>query len=127
MGWAKSPPALIAAFEAAFPDDLRAERRKMFGYPAGFVNGNLFAGLWQQTCIVRLPETTQQRLSAEGGYPFEYAPGRFMKAYLALPPEILGDAERFADWLARAFEHGALRPPKPPRAARAKTRVPKRR
>jgi len=33
MRWRKSPPELIAVFDAALPDDRRVQRRSMFGYP----------------------------------------------------------------------------------------------
>ena len=37
MEWQKSPDDVARAFDAALPDDPRLERRKMFGFPAGFV------------------------------------------------------------------------------------------
>jgi hypothetical protein len=45
MVWQKSPAALIARFDELLPKDPRVARRKMFGYPAAFVNGRMFAGL----------------------------------------------------------------------------------
>jgi hypothetical protein len=44
VAWKKSPPALVERFEAIVPALSGAERRKMFGYPAAFVGGNMFAG-----------------------------------------------------------------------------------
>jgi hypothetical protein len=35
---------------------IRAQRRQMFGYPAAFVNGHLFAGLHQSN-LVCIPDT----------------------------------------------------------------------
>ena len=46
MAWKKSPPALIETFDAVLPG-APAERRSMFGYPAAFVNGNLFMSLFE--------------------------------------------------------------------------------
>jgi len=43
--WKKVPAELAAAFDAALPPAVDVERRKMFGCPTAFVNGNLFAGL----------------------------------------------------------------------------------
>ena len=54
--WRKSPPALVARFQAMLPDDPRIERKQMFGYPAAFLNGNLFTGLHQESLMVRLSE-----------------------------------------------------------------------
>ena len=47
----KSSPALEQTFADAFPDDPRAERRKMFGYAAGFVNGKHFGGLFADQIV----------------------------------------------------------------------------
>lgn len=43
MAWKKPAPETIATFEAVLPG-APAERRMMFGYPAAFVNGNVFMG-----------------------------------------------------------------------------------
>src|SRR5437899_11274509 len=54
MAWKKSPPELIAAFEKAKPSGPSVTARPMFGYPAPFLNGNMFAGTYQDKIIVRL-------------------------------------------------------------------------
>ena len=43
MAWRPAPPSLIALFDAVLPADSSIERRRMFGYPAAFVGGRLFA------------------------------------------------------------------------------------
>ena len=50
----KSPPELVERFDAAAERHPDAERRKMFGYPALFVGGNLATGLFADTWMVRL-------------------------------------------------------------------------
>ena len=60
----KSPPELVARFDAAaerFPD---AQRRKMFGYPALFVGGNLVTGLFADSWMIRLAEPDLAELLA---------------------------------------------------------------
>lgn len=114
-GWSKAPPALIEAFSAALAEMAGAERRQMFGFPAAFVNGNLFTGLFQDRWFVRLPDDALAELTARGGTPFEPMPGRAMKGYLAMPAEILADADERRRWLDRAFAHVAGLPPKPGR------------
>ena len=32
----------------------------MFGYPAGFINGNMFMGLFRNDMIARLPKTQRE-------------------------------------------------------------------
>ena len=70
-GWSKSPPALVEVFEAVFPGS-PAVARQMFGYPAGFVNGNMFMGLHQENMVLRLPDGPRAELLAiEGAATFE--------------------------------------------------------
>ena len=112
MKFQKSPPELEQLFADVFPDDPRAERRKMFGYPAGFVNGNMFGGLWQDRVVLRLADADRERLSKDhGAEPFEPM-GRAMKGYVTVPSAIHGDANQLREWLQRAFEFGASLPAK---------------
>jgi len=46
MEWRKSPQHLIETFNSVVPGP-PVVPRKMFGYPAAFVNGNLFMSLFQ--------------------------------------------------------------------------------
>lgn len=126
MAWRKAPDSLIEAFDASLPDDPRIERRKMFGYPAAFTAGHLFAGLHQEDLILRLPEDDRADATRSiGARPFEPMPGRTMREYVALngaerlPPELL------RTWLRRAFENARNLPPKKPRKAapRAKSKA----
>ena len=39
--WKKSPPELVATFDAAIAGKPGVERRQMFGYPCAFLNGNM--------------------------------------------------------------------------------------
>jgi hypothetical protein len=42
----KSPQALVAKFESVVPGPPAVMRRR-FGFPAGFINGNTFMGLFE--------------------------------------------------------------------------------
>lgn len=118
MAWRKSPPALIAAFDAALPDDPHVERRKMFGYPAAFAHGHLFTGLHQENLMVRLGEAQRAALVKNGGRPFEPMPGRAMREYVVVPDAIVADKRALAMWLKRGLAYvGTL----PPKTARRKT------
>jgi TfoX/Sxy family transcriptional regulator of competence genes len=112
MAWEKSPQELAERFGLImdrFPD---AERRKMFGYPAAFVGGNMVTGLHQRNWVVRLPEDEQEAARAEGATAFEPMPGRPMKNFVALPATIIADDDGVAGWVARAIAHGKTLPPK---------------
>jgi len=54
--WEKSSPELVAFFEMPAPQKQGIVHKKMFGYPACFVHGNLFVGLFKQHLLFRLPE-----------------------------------------------------------------------
>ncbi len=109
VAWKKAPPELIAAFERAFPPAKSAERRQMFGYPCGFVNGNLFGGIFADTVMVRLPEDA--RLA--GAKPFMPMPGRPMKGYVELPRTAIEKPAQLRKWLAEAHAYTATLPAKP--------------
>ena len=92
MAWTKSPQSLIDLFETSVPSGTSVSRRKMFGYPAAFANGNLFIGLHQNDFIIRLSDKDRARFSAEfGERRFEPMPGRPMREYVRLPDELLAD------------------------------------
>jgi TfoX/Sxy family transcriptional regulator of competence genes len=112
MAWEKSPQELAERFGSIldrFPD---AERRKMFGYPAAFVGGNMVTGLHQRNWVVRLSGDEQARARDEGAVVFEPMPGRPMKNFVALPSAIVSDDEAVATWVERAIAHGRTLPPK---------------
>jgi TfoX/Sxy family transcriptional regulator of competence genes len=112
MAWEKSPAELVERFGRVldrFPD---AERRKMFGYPAAFVGGNMVTGLHQSNWVVRLPDDQRDEAIAAGASVFDPMGGRPMKSYVALPREVLEDDDRLGEWVERAMEHGRALPPK---------------
>lgn len=124
MAWRKSPPELIELFESVVPGP-PAERRKMFGYPSAFVNGQLFIGLHQENLILRLSESDRGVfLQQEGAALFEPMPGRPMREYVAVPPRLLADGPALRGWVAKAYGYSRSLPPKAPKAPKAKRAAP---
>jgi TfoX/Sxy family transcriptional regulator of competence genes len=119
--WRKSAPELIALFEEVMPGP-PAIPRKMFGYPAAFVNGNLFMSLFQEQMILRLPEELRTKLLADNWERFEPMPGRPMGEYLAVPDEILGRDKELRHWVVKALTYGASLKPKAKPTQKAKHR-----
>ncbi|HEY8830348.1 MAG TPA: TfoX/Sxy family protein, partial [Candidatus Limnocylindria bacterium] len=66
MQWKKTPPELAATFDKAAPKDPKVVRKPMFGYPALFLNGNMFAGTFQDKVIARLAEDARARALGSG-------------------------------------------------------------
>jgi len=111
--WKKSPLELIAAFNKAAPKDSRAVKKPMFGYPALFVNGNMFAGTYQDKVVVRLPEGERAKLLSEtGAVPFEPMPGRAMKEYVVVPASLVDRPATLRSWIARGLAYALTLPPK---------------
>ncbi len=102
-------PAPAAAAVAAIPG---AELRQMFGYPAAFVGGHLFAGLFQEHMILRLAAEDRAELARHGAQSFEPMPGRPMRECLVLPPAIRKTRPKLDRWLGRAHGYASSLPPK---------------
>lgn len=109
----KSPPELVARFDTVaerFPD---AQRRKMFGYPALFVGGNLVTGLFANSWMIRLAAADLAALLAvPGAMPFSPMAGRTMKGYATLPPDVVADDTALDGWLEQAIAYGKTLPAK---------------
>jgi TfoX/Sxy family transcriptional regulator of competence genes len=125
MKMQKSHPELEKVFEEVFPDDPRAERRKMFGFPSGVVNGNMFGGLFEQYVVLRLGADDLRVIVTDYGAQRFEPMGRPMTGYVTVPPAIVEEPQRLREWLQRAFEYTAALPPKekkPPKARKTAVR-----
>ena len=92
-----------------------AERRKMFGMPCAFVNGNMCAGVYGNTMMLRLSDADRAKLQKlDGGGPFE-AQGRTMREYGAITAPLLDDRAKVRTWVKRAMTHTASLPAKKPK------------
>jgi TfoX/Sxy family transcriptional regulator of competence genes len=117
--WERSPEALVQLFSRVLPEGPNVERRKMFGYPCAFVNGNMFAGLFAGQMFVRL--SAEERLSMiaeQGAEPFEPMPGRPMKDYIVVPHALMVRETALGALVARAMTFGASLAPKIKKAGR---------
>lgn len=121
--WRKPQAELAGRFSevANSIDGLRI--RQMFGMPAGFVGGYMAAGLHQDTFIVRLPAKERQERLDAGWSQFEPMPGRPMREYVALPPDVAADRVALRIWFELAVSYVLTLPPKEPkkRTPKAKT------
>ena len=121
--WRAAPAALIEQFTRATADLPQIESRKMFGYPAIFLNGNMVAGLFQDQMIVRLSESDRRQLAAiAGAAQFEPMPGRPMREYMVLPGSIVDASAKSKEWLERARGFVAALPPKQAKGAKKATK-----
>src|SRR5437016_8744295 len=89
-----APDALVRRFNDAIAPLDSVQSRKM---SAAFRNGNMFAGLFQDSMILRLGEADRLALSKRGGRPFEPMPGRPMREYVVVPAKVVGDPAELQD------------------------------
>ncbi len=119
MAWERPSDQLAERFDRLLPKKPLVTRRRMFGCPCAFVNGNMFAGVYQQSVVVRLPKPTRSALFEAGrAQPFTVQ-GRTMREYA-----LVGDAMQAADsylgsLLGQAFDFARGLPPKASKMARA--------
>ncbi len=98
----KAPDTLVKLFTDIVDSVEGAQLKKMFGYPAAFVAGNMFFGIFQDRMMLRLADTDRTLFMKEhGAKPFEPMPGRPMKEYVEIPEEVLGDSATLRSWVLR--------------------------
>ena len=120
MDWEKPSAELSRILgEAAAPFAV-VERRKMFGSPAFYINGNMFAGVYGRQLFLRLsPEDRAALESGMSAKPFEPMPGRPMKEYVAMPEPVWGDPSALDEWMRKSVEFASALPPKQPKPRKA--------
>ena len=111
--WEKSSPDLVALFESLAPQEQGIVYKKMFGYPACFVHGNLFVSLFKQDLLFRLSQADFANfLKLDGTGPFEPMPGRRSKGYAILTEPLRRDPKLIARWIVRSLEFARSLPAK---------------
>lgn len=90
-----------------------ATKRKMFGCPCAFVNGNMFAGLFQDEMFLRLND--EDRAAIRKQYDtslFEPIPGRPMRSYVLVPHYVLKSPRLLNEWMTKSAEYAKTLPGK---------------
>jgi TfoX/Sxy family transcriptional regulator of competence genes len=116
----KSSPEIVERFGAVMDRYPDVERRKMFGYPAAFVGGNMATGLFAEHWTIRLPEAERAAALADGATPLEVIPGKPSKNSVVIPPSVVADDEAIGTWVQRAIAFASTLPPKEPGARKKK-------
>lgn len=122
--WKPTPESLVQTFRQVMARWPQAEQRKMFGFPAAFVKGRMFACLFEDSFVLRLSEEDRSAILKLGGEPFEPMPGRIMREYALVPQQIVGSLDQLESWISKALAHTGALPPKPPRTKRQKPSMP---
>ena len=106
MKWIKASEKIIETFEKIIPDLPGVEKRKMFGYPVTFINGNMFMGVHGNSIILRLSDNDRKEfLKLKSAKQFEPMPGRPMKEYVVIPEWMFDDKFIINSWTEKSFEY----------------------
>lgn len=114
MAWVKIPADHHPLFLAAVPKDPRVTTLKMFGGIAAKANGQMFAGLFARSFIVKLSDADRdEAMQLDGAEPFDpMGNGRIMGNTILMPEETFGDDAELRSWLRRALDYTLTLPPK---------------
>ena len=110
--FAKSSAPIVDRFALVMDGFPEVERRKMFGYPAAFVGGNMATGLFADQWVVRLPDDQIEPARAVGAELLEVMPGKTMKAFVVIPATDVEDDAALRGWVERGLAHAASMPAK---------------
>ena len=83
----------------------------MFGYPALFLKGNMFAGTYQDKIVVRFGDD-RALAGAKTAKAFEPMPGRAMKEYVVVPDAVMQSPAKLRSWIGHAHEYAKTLPAK---------------
>ena len=113
MEWKKAPTELVDFINEKMKSK-NCDYKKMFGYPAYFVNGNMFTGIHGDKLFLRLSDSDGVNImkDCKGVSAFEPMPGRAMKGYVVLPKPIYSDDKLFGEWLNKSINYASSLPPK---------------
>jgi TfoX/Sxy family transcriptional regulator of competence genes len=104
--------AIRASFASVAPGGPGGVERKMFGYPACFLNGNMYMGLHELGFVFKLrPQDRDDALRA-GAMPFAPMAGRVMKEFVVWNDASLPSDPELRGWVAKAYDYAASLPAK---------------
>lgn len=121
MAWKKASEELTILLEESV-SGFDVEFRKMFGSPVYFVKGNMFAGVHQDSIMLRLKPEDQKTMFAEHDEATPFEPmGRRMKEYVLLPASVYDNKEEMQKWLGISYDYVDSLPVKEKKKGRKKT------
>ena len=115
MEWKKAPTELVEFIADKMKNvNVDCDYKKMFGYPAYFINGNMFVGVHGDKLFLRLSDADMADImkNCNDVTAFEPMSGRTMKAYVVLPQTVYSDNKLFAEWLDKSIAYVSSLPAK---------------
>lgn len=121
MKWKLAPEALKTLLQQAL-ESVDCEKKVMFGYPAYFINQNMFMGLFEDKIFIRLSEKQQEDFKSKG-LPFKHLEpmaGRPMKEYFVLPKSFYSDDKAFKSVIEKSSQYTRSLPRKVKKGKKSK-------
>jgi TfoX/Sxy family transcriptional regulator of competence genes len=110
--WQKPSEQTISVYQDVVSQLDGIEKRKMFGCPCAFVNGNMFFGVYQDQLFLRMDIEQREHLSQIIAInPFSPM-GKVMKAYISIPSEIVNEQKKLLTLVKNALINAQVLPPK---------------
>jgi TfoX/Sxy family transcriptional regulator of competence genes len=121
MQWKKTSEELVRFLDEKMTG-IKAERRKMFGYPCYFINNNMCIGTFEEGLFLRLGTEGRENAMAEHKQLtfFEPRPGRKMGEYVVVPRNIRDDSAEFDRLLELSIRYVSSLPPKQKKKGKGK-------
>ncbi len=110
--WQKPSEQTISIYQNIVSRLDGVEKRTMFGCPCAFVKGNMFFGVYQDQLFLRMGEEQREQLSQIMPIKSFSPMGKVMKAYIAVPGEIMNEQEKLLTLVQNALEIAQVLPPK---------------
>src|SRR5512138_3098175 len=102
----KAPDELVNSFKALLKEYKEIELRKMFGYPAGFISGQMCISLFQSNMIIRLKQSDRAKfIETYKTKLFEPMPNRPMKEYVVVPTDLIDKKQELKKWINKSIEY----------------------
>ena len=117
MKWEKMSQESAQRLEAIVKP-FACQKKPMFGHEVYWIDGNMFAGVFESSIWIRLSPPDQGEFLGKykGAKQFEPMAGRPMKDYVVVPELVLDDKTAIGEWMKRAYDFTAAMPAKKPKA-----------
>jgi len=121
MQWKKTSEGLVNFLDEKMAG-VKAERRKMFGYPCYFINNNMCTGTFEEGLFLRLGNEGREKAMAEHKELSFFEPrGRKMGEYVVVPEGLRDDAAQFDRLLEISIDYVSSLPPKQKKKGKGRT------
>ncbi len=86
------------------PDDPNVVQKKMFGYPAAFVNGKMFMGTFGGQLVLKLaPDDFENFVKNLNGQQFVPVSNRPMTGFALVPEELIDNEPIMHEWVQKSL------------------------